>query len=167
MNPWLCGVVLAMLTATSTAAHAGNAEPVRFGDKLNDKFHHERCLTCHQFTSRKYPGKSFTTHRSRYLCTQCHRPDVTGVPSGEWLVPTGMDFTGMNAADTCRFILRRMGADPSGDPMVKHLLHDARIRWALESGRLPDGSTVETVPGGYDAWRTEVLAWVQDGMRCD
>jgi len=144
-----------------------SAAPVTFADRLQAKFHHERCLSCHQFNSRENNGRAFTSHRSRYMCLQCHRPERIGLPPGtEWMAPNKMDYTGFSAAATCRLIKQRMGSDAGGQKLVNHLINDGRIRWALDSGMTPAGKTT-TVPGGYDEWKRDVEDWVRDGMRCD
>jgi hypothetical protein len=149
-------------------AGAAQAEPVKFSDRLYAKFHHERCLTCHQFSIAKYPGKSYTTHRNRYLCAHCHKQEVTGIPAGEWLAPSArLDYTGLDARRTCELIKRNMGTDHDGHRMAEHLREDHRLRWALESGRRPDGSIAPIVPGGFEDWRRDVDDWVRDGLLCD
>jgi hypothetical protein len=158
-------LILILLAAASGPLHAA---PVTFGESLNAKFHHERCLSCHQFNSRANNGRSYNSHRSRYLCAQCHRPERIGLPPGsEWMAPDRLfDHTGLSAAATCRLVKQRMGSDPGGQKLVRHLLDDGRIRWALDSGMTPAGMT-PTVPGGYAEWRRDVEAWVRDGMRCE
>jgi mono/diheme cytochrome c family protein len=146
------------------ASHA-QAETVAFGDALQAKFHHERCLSCHQFNSAKNNGRAFSTHRSRYLCSQCHTPAVNGLKPGEWLAPEArFDYTGLSAKATCQFMKRNMNNDDA--KLIDHLLHDVRIRWALESGMAP-GRQKPKVPGGYSEWERDVNAWVSGGMRCD
>lgn len=144
------------------------AAPVTFGDRLNAKFHHDRCLQCHQFNSIQHQGRNFNSHRSRYLCVQCHRPDLVGLPPNtEWMAPSArMDYTGFSAADTCRLVKARMGFDPGGHKLAEHLFVDGRIRWGLESGMTPGGQK-PVVPGGYAEWKRDVEAWVKDGMRCE
>lgn len=141
--------------------------PTVFSTRLYAKFQHERCLSCHQFNSRAHDGRAYSSHRSRYLCMQCHRPDVVGLPPDtEWMAPLNMDYTGFSAAATCRLIKSRMGIDPDGRKLAAHLLHDGRIRWALDSGMTPGGPK-PTITGGYPAWKKDVEAWVADGMRCE
>ena len=143
------------------------AEPVTFGDRLHAKFQHGRCLTCHQFNTQKRQGLSYTTHRTRYLCAQCHRPEVVGLPPNtEWIAPQNLDYTGFSAAATCRLIKQRMGHDPDGSKLAHHLLADGRIKWAFNSGMTPGGQR-PVVPGGYAEFKEEIEAWVQDGMRCE
>lgn len=144
------------------------AAPVTFGDQLHAKFHHERCLSCHQFNSRERQGRAFTSHRSRYLCVHCHRPELMGLPPGtDWMAPpANMDYTGFSASATCHLIKQRMGMDPTGQKLAHHLLHDGRIRWALDSGMTPAGRQPQ-VPGGYAEWQRDIEAWVRDGARCE
>jgi len=143
------------------------AEPVTFTTCLNAKFHHECCLSCHQFNSPQHQGRAFGSHRSRYLCVQCHRPDVIGLsPNSEWMAPANMDYTGFTPTDTCRLIKRRNGFDPDGQKLVHHLLTNGRVRWALDSGMTPRGQK-EAAPGGYAEWKRDLEAWVKDGMRCE
>jgi hypothetical protein len=156
----LFAILFASLTTLPAAGHA-----VVFGDKLNAKFHHERCLSCHQFFSPQHDGRSFGSHRSRYLCSQCHIPEVVGLKSGDWRAPEGLDFTDMNAQQTCEFIKNGFGVSLSKENVRDHLLFDGRVRWAIESGMTPGGPK-PTVPGGYEEWARQVEAWVNDGMRC-
>lgn len=158
---------LALLLAL-TLWWPAHAEPVKFSDALYEKFHHDRCLQCHQFNSRKNNGRAWHSHRSRYLCETCHTPRITGLKGGEWLAPPGekMDYTGLSARDTCLMIKRNA---PSGDKAVilrHHLLEDARVGWALKNGVTPAGKRA-IVPGGYAEWERDVKAWIDDGMRCE
>jgi hypothetical protein len=161
MTRWL--PLLALLLAPSAWS-----EPVRFSDALYQKFHHDRCLQCHQFNSRKSNGRGWTSHRNRYLCEDCHKPAITGLRGGEWMAPGNdrMDYTGLSARDTCLMIKRNT---PTGDKarlLAHHLLHDGRVGWALARGRTPNGLR-PTVPGGYEEWARDVRAWIADGMLCD
>ncbi len=141
--------------------------PVVFATHLQAKFQHPRCLQCHQFNTRERGGRAFNSHRSRYLCMQCHRPEVVGLPPNtDWMAPNHMDYTGFSPAATCRLVKARMGNDPDGKKLAHHLLHDGRIRWALDSGMTPGGQQ-PAVPGGYAEWKRDVEAWVKDGMRCE
>lgn len=141
------------------------ADAVKFGDSLQAKFHHDRCLQCHQFNSRKNNGRTFTSHRSRYLCQQCHVPAAIGLKNSEWMAPEArLDYTGMDANLTCQLVKTNMRMDDQR--LLDHLLNDGRVRWAIESGMTPGGRK-ESVPGGYAAWQRDVLAWYRDGMRCE
>ncbi len=151
-----------------TAVPPAQAVPTRFSDALYAKFMHERCLACHQFNNRNSQGRAYFSHRNRYLCERCHTPAITGLKGGEWQAPAGarMDYTGLSARDTCLLIKRNT---PTGDRdrlLAEHLLHDARIRWALDSGRRPDGKAA-TVPGGFKEWERDVKNWVEGGLSCD
>lgn len=143
------------------------AEPVKFSDALYKKFHHARCLQCHQFNSKRSNGRSYHSHQSRYLCDNCHTQRITGLPRGEWMAPNErMDYTGLGPIETCQLIKRNMA---NGDPlerMTHHLLRDVRIRWALENGMTPGGK-FPAVPGGYEEWAREARAWIDGGMLCE
>jgi hypothetical protein len=112
------------------------------------------------------PG-TYTSHQPRYLCDSCHTSELTGLPPATWLAPKDLDWTGMDARQTCLFVKRGLGVD-RGDSgkLLRHLLGDSRIRWALENGIRPDGPQ-PTVPGGYAEWKQEVEAWEKDGMLCE
>jgi hypothetical protein len=164
MRPRL--LVLAAFLTSVPVAHAG--EPVRFSDALFKKFHHERCLQCHQFNSRRNNGRAYHSHRSRYLCEQCHKPQLTGLAPGEWMAPAGekMDYTGMSARETCALIKRNAPSGKLAEVLSHHLLHDARVSWSINSGMTPAGKR-PTLPGGYDDWARDVNAWVAGGLSCD
>jgi len=144
------------------------AAPVKFSDALYQKFQHERCLNCHQFNSRRSNGRSYTSHLHRYLCDNCHVPRLTTLAAGEWMAPQGsrMDYTGLNPRDTCLLIKRNSGAANREAQLLEHMIHDARIHWALEGGMTPMGR-FPTVPGGYEEWLKDVQAWARDGMLCE
>jgi len=159
-------ILLAFLLA-GFAWSAQAEQPVIFADSLQAKFHHDRCLLCHQFNSRKNRGLTYHSHRSRYLCDNCHTPHISGLPRGEWMAPQArLDYTGLDARATCLLIKRNMGVGDLREKMREHLLHDARIRWSLDNGMTPGGK-FPTVPGGYEAWARDVIAWLDDGMRCE
>lgn len=158
---------LACLLALLLPLSAPAGEPVRFADALYAKFQHPRCLQCHQFNSRRANGRAYTSHRSRYLCDNCHTPHVTGLARGEWMAPgERLDFSGLGPAETCQQIKRNIsGADPNA-ALARHLLTDVRIRWALDSGMTP-GGRFPSVPGGSSDWARDVQAWVASGMLCE
>lgn len=141
------------------------AEPVKFSDALYQKFQHDRCLSCHQFNSRKSNGRAYTSHRNRYLCDKYHMARITELTSGEWMAPPGsrMDYTGLNARDACLLIKANSGAGNRETKLLEHLIHDTRIHWALEGGMTPMGH-FPAVPRGYKAWLKDVQSWARDGM---
>jgi len=142
-------------------------EPVKFSDALYKKFQHPRCLQCHQFNSRANNGRSYNSHRARYLCDNCHTSRITGLPRGEWMAPNEqMDWTGMAANDLCLLVKRNMGSGDANSKLIEHLLHDARVHWALDNGMTPNGK-FPSVPGGSEEWARDVRAWVEDGMLCE
>ncbi len=168
-NPFL-GLLLLCLALLSPAQGADLAPattPVKFGDALFPAFKHDRCLHCHQFNSRNHNGRGFTSHRSRYLCDNCHTPRITGLPPGDWSAPPEiMDYTDLGPRETCLLIKRNMGARDNEARLAQHLLHDTRILWGLENGMTPSGK-FPSVPGGYPEWVRNVNAWVADGMLCE
>lgn len=160
--------LLFLVTTVMPASWA--ASPVAgasFAEILYPSFQHARCLTCHQFNSRRSNGLSYTSHRSRYLCDTCHQPQLTGLRGGEWLAPLPrLDWTGLTPRQTCELLKRNAGRGDAGQMLIAHLMHDGRIHWALDSGMTPAG-WYPTVDGGSAAWRQKVLAWVEGGMRCE
>lgn len=143
------------------------AEPVKFSDALYQKFQHPRCIQCHQFNSRRSNGRSYNSHRSRYLCDNCHTQRITGLPRGEWMAPNErMDYTGMSPTETCQLIKRNLGVGDLKARMTHHMLEDLRVRWALENGMTPMGK-FPSVPGGYEEWARDARAWINDGMLCE
>lgn len=161
--------LITLLFATFNAVAAESAkEPVKFSDALYPKFQHERCMNCHQFNSRRSNGRSYNSHRNRYLCDKCHNDRVTGLTAGEWMAPPGsrMDYTGMTPRDACLLIKSNSASTNREAQLLDHLVNDARIHWALEGGMTPMGQ-FPTVPGGYKAWLKDVEAWARDGMLCE
>lgn len=158
---------MAILLLAGLASPVLAAEPVKFSDALYRKFHHARCLQCHQFNSQRHDGRVFHSHRSRYLCDNCHTQRISGLPRGEWMAPPEkMDHTGLGPKDTCELIKRNLGPGDPVERMTHHLLEDVRIRWALESGMTPAGR-FPAVPGGYEEWARDAKAWIAGGMLCE
>lgn len=157
-----------MLALLAFNGHAAEGRPaVKFSDVIYPYFLHERCLACHQFNSRRSEGKSYTTHRHRYLCEGCHHPRLTGLPGGGWQAPVArMDYTGLGPRETCLLIKRNVGTGDHNALLRNHMLNDTRIRWALDSGMTPAGQ-FPTPPGGYLAWRAAVEDWSAAGMPCN
>jgi hypothetical protein len=147
---------------------SGHAAPLKFSDALYPKFHHDRCLQCHQFNSKTSNGRSYGSHRNRYLCENCHKSRLTGLTPGEWMAPEGgrMDYTGKSARETCLMVLRNIGSGDKKALLRRHLLQDQRVLWAIQGGMTPAGAR-ERVPGGVDEWRRDVNAWIDDGMFCE
>ncbi len=154
--------------ALAAVCGVATAETVRFSDHLYAKFHHERCLQCHQFNSPQSRGRAYGSHRNRYLCETCHKPSLTGLSVGEWMAPEGgrMDYTGKSPRETCQMALRNVGAGDKRELLRHHLLHDQRVLWAILGGMTPGGQR-ERVPGGYEDWQREVNAWLDTGMVCE
>ncbi len=162
---WLESAWLAMAAVSLSAQACASA---KFSDSLYQKFHHDRCLQCHQFNSKASNGRAYASHRSRYLCESCHKPKLTGLPVGEWMAPAGakMDYTGMSARDTCQLALRNVGYGDKKELMRRHLLLDHRVLWAIQGAITPGGAR-EKVPGGIDDWVRDVNQWIDGGMLCE
>jgi hypothetical protein len=157
--------MMRLLAVLMLIGGVAQAAPVKFSDALQAKFHHERCLACHQFNSAKNNGRNFNSHRSRYLCSKCHTPQIIGQKETTWMAPDAkFDYTGFDARSTCEMAKRNLGNDPNR--IREHLLHDGRVRWAIESGMTPSRQKA-AVPGGYAEWERDVLTWVSGGMRCE
>jgi len=164
MRALLLAVCLAGATALATDLAA---EPVKFGDALNPKFHHPRCLQCHQFNSARHRGRAYNSHSARYLCDKCHSANLTGLRRGEWMAPPErMDWTDLNARDTCLLIKQNLSDGDLATNMREHLLRDVRVRWALDNGMTP-GGRFPAVPGGYVEFARQAQEWVAGGMVCD
>lgn len=161
-------LLLPVLTLALQTAWASSTAPgAGFAETLYPLFQHPRCLTCHQFNSARSQGLAYSTHRNRYLCDTCHSPDLTGLKGGEWQAPLPrLDWTGLAPRETCELIKRNTGAADAARRLREHLLHDARIHWALDSGMTPGGPR-PTPEGGSAVWRREVQAWLAGGMRCE
>lgn len=163
------GILVASMALPAAAAAATDPAPppARFSDALHAKFQHPRCLQCHQFNSRASQGRAFNSHRSRYLCDNCHTSYLTGLPRGVWTAPDEkMDWTGKSARETCLIAKQNMGTGDVNQKLLEHLLHDERVHWALDNGMTPNGR-FPAVPGGSSAWERDLRAWAEGGMRCE
>jgi hypothetical protein len=155
--------LIALLFAGAVQA----APTVKFGDALNAKFHHPRCLQCHQFNSAEHRGRAYGSHASRFLCDRCHTSHVTGLPRGEWIAPpVRLDWTDLSATETCELIKRNLASGDLEFRMREHLLGDLRVHWALTSGMTP-GGRFPVVPGGYPAFARDAEDWIAGGMLCE
>ena len=77
-----------------------------------------------------------------------------------------MDWTDLNARDTCLLIKRNLADEDPAQKMLTHLLGDVRVRWALDSGMTP-GGRFPAVPGGYAEFAKQAQEWVEGGMLCE
>ncbi|MDP2432720.1 MAG: hypothetical protein Q8O33_11905 [Pseudomonadota bacterium] len=161
-------LLFAVLLAGGTALAAELAtEAVTFGDALNQKFHHPRCLQCHQFNSARHQGRAYNSHSARFLCDKCHSGNLTGLRRGEWIAPPeAMDWTNLDARETCRMIKRNLSRGDPAENMLAHLLGDVRVRWALDNGMTP-GGRFPSVPGGSAEFARQAREWVAGGMLCE
>lgn len=167
-------LVVTVLLSTGAAAEMDGKSasepataPVKFGDALNQKFHHPRCLQCHQFNSARHQGRAYNSHSARFLCDRCHSGNITGLRRGEWIAPPEkMDWTDLGARDTCMLIKRNLPGDDPAANMLAHLLGDVRVHWALDNGMTP-GGRFPSVPGGSPEFAKQAREWVAGGMLCE
>lgn len=158
-------LLLVFFLLTSSGAQA--AQSVKFGDALNEKFHHPRCLQCHQFNSAAHAGRAYHSHSARFLCDRCHNANITGLPRGEWSAPPEtMDWTDLDARETCQLIKRNQAGGDLQQKLRAHLMSDARVFWALENGMTP-GGRFPTVPGGHAEFTRLAKEWLDGGMQCE
>jgi hypothetical protein len=156
------------------------ADDTKFSTHLHAKFHHPACLTCHQFQTKKIAdtgkkGLGWSTHfaRKQQQCSECHKPEITGMKAEDWFADKDLDYSGMGPKETCEFIkTTHNGKTGTPDAMMSHLLTDPRILWAIKgglpsSGNLPMGKKAELIPGDIDEWRAQATAWVGGGMKCE
>lgn len=169
---------------------ATGRQPVAFNRALVNTFRHDRCQNCHAVSQSTTPdGEPFVfpgTHPggpppiTNSGCTDCHNselvPDLAGV---QWFAPDGAEFELRGRTD--EELSER--AHAAGFDVEEHLLVDTRVRWAIESGRVPqigDGATglagtssmwdgtgrdQGPVPLSYDTFVAQIEAWRDGGFQ--
>lgn len=156
------------------------ADDSNFSTHLYAKFQKKACTRCHDFFEQTRNGLAFTSHRERSveMCVICHQGSVTGFDhQEEWFAQPGLYTSGMNAQQTCEASLNAAHAKFKSrillkNQLRKHLFEDPRVLWGIESatprsGMLPGGKkSDDLVPGGMDAWKEQVNAWIDGGMKC-
>lgn len=172
---------LTLAAGIALGAGGAAADDTKFSTHLHAKFHHSACLTCHQFFTRNIAGTGkrgigWTHHiaNKNRNCVECHTAEVTGFKHAEeWFADPNIDYSGMGPKETCEFVKTTLnGKYSTQEMMLKHLLTDPRILWAIEGGQekvggLPGGKKRELIPGNFDEWRAQVTAWVGGGMKCE
>ncbi len=157
------------------------ADDSKFSTNLHAKFHADACLTCHQFFTKKIAGTgkkglAWNTHfaRKQQQCTECHTSEVTSMAkAADWFADPELDYSGLGPKETCEFIkTSHHGKVGTPEAMMSHLLTDPRILWGIKgglpnSGNLPMGKKQELISGDIDEWRTQVVAWISGGMKCE
>ena len=160
---------------------SAQADDTKFSTHLHTKFHHQACLTCHQFHTKSIAGTGnkglgWNSHfaRKQQACTECHTSEVTSMAkAADWFADNELDYTAMNPKETCEFIkTTHHGKTGTPEAMLSHLMTDPRIMWSIKgglpnSGNLPFGKKQELIPGDIEEWRTQVAAWIGGGMKCE
>lgn len=170
-------IFVVILSAWSVNALADDSN---FATHLHAKFQSRACTTCHDFFDKERGGLSFASHqgRSADMCVYCHTQKVTGFKhADEWYAQPGLYTSGLDAAQTCEAIKTALHAKFKNKAMVArqleiHLFEDPRVLWGIEgatpnSGMLPGGKEEkQLVKEGLATWKSQVRAWIQDGMKC-
>ena len=159
-----------------------NADDTLFSTNLHAKFQVKACTTCHDFHEQDKDGFYFTSHAKRRdvnRCKTCHNQKVTGFEHvKDWFAMPGLYLSGMDAKETCEQIKKAFHAEFKSDDLLasqleNHLFNDPRVLWAIEgatpnSGKLPfKKQEVDLVKGGIEEWKTQVMAWINGGMKCE
>jgi hypothetical protein len=158
------------------------ADDTLFSTHLFEKFQAKSCTICHDFHEKVKDGLFYSTHKKRQdinKCVNCHSKKVTGFEHPEeWFAQPGLYTSGMDAKETCEKTKEAFHAKFKSDALLarqmeKHLLHDPRILWGIEgatpnSGNLPlKKKEKDLVKGGLEEWKTQVMAWINGGMKCE
>lgn len=154
-------------------------------------FQHERCKTCHAMGS-----KETLVQRHNGIISASIIQDVQGllgmnlgcgggchtrikeatqpVPGivfhdSEWKTPRfdmGIDWRGKSAD----YICQKVTSSLTTEKMLRdHFFHDARIAWAVHSGKIPppgEGMLSKAPPGDYFKFKKRVEAWIMAGVPC-
>jgi hypothetical protein len=176
ITKYACTILL--LLAFSVA----HADDTLFSTNLYAKFQVKACTTCHDFHEQDKDGLYFNSHAKRRdvnRCQNCHNQKVTGFEhTADWFAMPGLYLSGMDAKETCEEIKEALHAKFKSDDLLaaqmeKHLFNDPRVLWAIEgatpnSGKLPfKKQEANLVKGGMEEWKTQVMAWVNGGMKCE
>lgn len=168
-----------MLPLAIGTAHANDA---LFSTHLHAKFQVKACTICHDFFEKDRNGLAFGSHADRRdvnACAYCHSPEVSGFAHArDWFAMPGLYLSGMDARATCEKTKDALHAKFKSDALIAaqfetHLFHDPRVLWGIEgatpnSGKLPFGKKEEDlVKGGFAEWKTQVMAWIKGGLKCE
>ncbi len=167
-----------ILSLSFGIAHADNT---LFSTDLFTKFQAKACTNCHDFFEKEKNGRYYKSHAKRRdvnRCSNCHSHGVTGFEHvSEWFALPGLYLSGMDAKTTCETVKKVLHSEFKSDTLLanqlkKHLFEDPRVLWAIEgateqSGNLPfSKKEPNLVKGGLEEWQTQVVAWINDGMKC-
>ena len=159
-----------------------HADDTLFSTNLHAKFQVKACTTCHDFHEQDKNGFYFKSHAKRRdvnRCKICHKQQVTGFDEVvDWFAMPGLYLSGMDAKETCETIKKALHAEFKSDKLLArqmkhHLFEDPRVLWGIEgatpnSGKLPfRKQEADLVKGGMEEWKTQVMAWIDGGMKCE
>lgn len=178
------------MSASTTVALLG-PDRSYFADFLAGTFRHERCSRCHSLGSPKLLsahhepldiGVSVTPTNGGSILTcngGCHSPEsraraAEGARFGgvvftetEWKVPAkdlDIDWYTKTVPQICQRVRTRLPTDAA---LKKHFHEDARLAWAIESGRTPNGNEYPTAPPhDFLKFLDIVDLWIDNGFPC-
>jgi hypothetical protein len=168
-----------LLTLAISLAHA---DDTLFSTNLHSKFQAKSCTNCHDFHSKDKDGLFYKSHAKRRdvnSCAKCHSQKVTSfADSAEWFAQPGLYTSGMDAIETCKETKKALHAEFKSDALMasqleKHLLEDPRVLWGIEGGTPKSGALPfkkkerDMVIGGLEEWESQVMAWINGGMKCE
>src|SRR5262245_56243124 len=86
----------------------------------------------------------------------------------EWMTPgfdQGINWSTMTTPhQICTKVRQRLVTSAQ---LQEHFFEDARIAWAVHSGRVPFGNTLPTAPPhDYFMWKNTVYWWILAGAPC-
>ena len=167
-----------LMIMTLSLAHA---DDTLFSTNLHSKFQAKSCTNCHDFHSKDKEGLFYKSHANRQdvnNCVKCHSQKVTGfADTAEWFAQPGLYTSGMDAIETCLETKKALHSEFKSDALMasqlkKHLLEDPRVLWGIE-GATPKSGTLpfkkkehDMVVGGLEEWESQVMAWINGGMKC-
>lgn len=170
------------LMLSLVVVNVAQADDTLFSTNLYTKFHVKACTVCHDFHEQDKQGLAFGSHAKRLdvnRCQNCHTQKVTGFEhTVDWFAMPGLYLSGMDMQETCATIKHALHAEFKSDvllaaQMEKHLFEDPRVLWGIEgatpnSGKLPfNKRETDLVRGGIAEWKTQVMAWIDGGMKCE
>jgi len=156
--------------STTTTQTSNNA---RFSQLLKSTFQSARCIQCHG-------GKNLTNHNPGTQCKNCHSQSNTYKTGGlnvDWhAAPSSMNFVNKSSSYLCNKAKQpppsasssACGSSAPAERVRCHLTKDPLILWAVDSGRLPNGSNAtKATPGSKSTWKQRVDQWIDGGMNCN
>ena len=166
------------------------SQPAAFSRALVNTFRHDRCQNCHAVAQTvtppgepdvfpgDHPGGPPPIHDEN--CRDCHNSELVPSLAGTvWFAPQGEEFE-LRGRTTEELSAR---AHAAGFDVEDHLLVDGRVRWAIESARVPQigngatgiagtssmwngtGRDRGAVPVSYASFLAQIRAWRDGGFQ--